>query len=56
MMKAMINKLLGEDTMVEQWPNRDSIEFTSLHGDETCNECGVSTDSEYCQLCEAHME
>ena len=55
-MKTIINKLLGENTMTEQWSDRDSIEFNSLHGDETCNECGTSTDSEYCQFCAPHME
>ena len=40
----------------DRWSERDSLEFTSVYGDEDCNECGVSTDNEYCQLCEPAME
>ena len=53
---TVINKLLGENTMQEQWPDRDSIEISSVYGDETCNECGAACDSEYCHLCAPHME
>ena len=54
-----LNKLLnnlGISAMKEHWPERDSIEFISVYGDETCNECGADTDSEYCQLCTSHMD
>ena len=55
-MKKVINKLFGENTMAEQWGDRDSIEFDSLYEDMTCKECGTETDGEYCQLCVPHME
>ncbi len=55
-MKQMINKLLGENTIEEEWGNRDSIEFNSVHDDTTCKECGIGTDNEYCQLCTPYME
>ena len=42
--------------MGEQWPDRDAVEFISVYGDETCNECGAASDSEYCHQCAPHME
>lgn len=55
----MISKTLyklGMATNNQDWPDSESIEFGSLHGDETCKECGASCDSEYCHLCAPHME
>ena len=42
--------------MLEQWPERDSLDFDSIHGDETCQECGVECSDEYCKHCAPHME
>lgn len=54
--QKVINNIFGEDLMSEQWPDRDSIEFSSLHGDETCHECGIECDDEYCKSCAPHMK
>lgn len=55
-MMKIINKLFGEKVMLEQWPARDSLDFDSVHGDETCQECGVECSDEYCKHCAPHME
>ena len=42
--------------MLEQWSDRDNLEFGSLYGDETCRECGAESDNEYCHLCSSHVK
>jgi len=41
---------------MSDWPERDSIEFVSVYGDETCKECGAECCDEYCNLCAPHVE